>query len=565
MKLLKKIKVRLVLLAAIPLVVMGTINGYFGTVFLARALRSQCMDKLKTLSSSVETTFENLNNEPYVLNGDGDLMKGDYNLSENADVIKNYVKDTDLDLAIIYGDQNKVTTSEGVKDEFKTVPPSVAQQVLGGEEYLNDRMDVGGERYYGCYLPLENPDGEVIGMVFAGQSGAEFEKLILNRKYTLIAMSAVVLVLALVGVYFVAAHISKAITETEKGIKNLADGNLQYQLKDRFLKRTDEIGDMARSTDNTFKILSSLFGQVHRISDDVLQAGNDLEQAMSQTGRNTGEISKAVEDIGNGAVNQAEDVEQANESMDNMGVVIQNVVDKIEILNNTSIEMQKAGNEADRFIRELSESNDKTVEAISTVAGNVKATDESVNKISEAVQLIQSVAEQTNLLSLNASIEAARAGEAGRGFAVVASEIQKLSEESNESASLISEIIAELLKDSKNSMEMMDVVKTKLEEQQKNLDATKVQFSNVKDGLISSREETAEINVKAKECDDSKNLVTNIISNLSALSEENAASTEETTASMEELNSTVNMLAGSAENLKKMAAELAEKIQYFKI
>lgn len=564
MKFLKKIKIRLLLLAVIPLVLMGFINGYFGTVFLAKALRSECLEKLKVLCTSVDATMKSVNSDAYYLDDDGNLLKGTFNLSKNVNLFKNFVGNSEYDLVIYYGDQNKVTTAKN-PDNFKTIPEDISKKVLAGEEYSNSNMYIQGERYYACGLPLKNPDGQVIGMIFSGQFGTEFEKLILQRKYTLIGMSAVVLMLAIIGVLMVATHISKAILETEKGINNLATGNLKYRLSDKLLKRTDEIGDMARSTDNTFALLGDLFRQVKEISDNVLKSGHELDLAMEQTSRNTSEISKAVEDIGNGAVNQAEDVEQANKNMDDMGLVIEKVVQKIDVLNTTSIEMQKSGEEADRFIIELNESNDKTVEAVTTVARNVEATDEAVNRISEAVKLIQTVAEQTNLLSLNASIEAARAGEAGRGFAVVASEIQKLSEESNQSAVLISDIIDELLRDSRNSMEMMDVVKAKLEEQQKNLDATKVQFGNVKVGLMSSREETAEINLQAKECDNSRELVSNLITNLSALSEENAASTEETTASMQELSSTISMLTDSAENLKQMAVELEEKIQFFKL
>lgn len=199
------------------------------------------------------------------------------------------------------------------------------------------------------------------------------------------------------------------------------------------------------------------------------------------------------------------------------------------------------------------------------MAKTVEATDESVKKISEAVEMITSVAEQTNLLSLNASIEAARAGEAGKGFAVVATEIQKLSEESNHSAQRITTIITGLAEDSRNSMKRMIEVKRILQEQQEKLDITKQQFGHVRDGILATREDTVSVNHQAKECDASRECVVNIIQNLSAISQENAAASQETTSTMQELNHTIGSLAVSAHELRQLAVSLNESTHFFNL
>lgn len=216
-------------------------------------------------------------------------------------------------------------------------------------------------------------------------------------------------------------------------------------------------------------------------------------------------------------------------------------------------------------MKELSEYNDKTVSAIYKVFENVKATDDSVKEIATAIDLITNIANQTNLLSLNASIEAARAGEAGRGFAVVASEISKLADESNESAKKIQDIIQMLANDSKNSMQLMDEVKETLLQQQEKLTATQGQFENVIKDIELSRKDTNTINEQTQHCDSARQSIVGIIENLSAVSEENAASTEETTASMEELNATINLVADSAITLKNLAVSLDEDIKFFQL
>lgn len=566
---MKGIKTRLFFMAVVPLVLMGFVNGYFGTVFLARALRAQCIEKLKTQCISLDAAFRNLNDDDYKVDANGDLLKGDYNITKNTEMLDTFVENTNIDVTIYYGDVRKATTlvdpSSNQRIIGTTAAGEVVKKVFAGEDYSNTKMEINNELYYAYYHPLKNSNGDIVGMFFAGESGEAFEELIIKRKYNLIGLSLIILILAIISVFLISNKIANVIIKIEESIRHLAEGNLKFQLDSGLLKRSDELGDMARSTQNTFGFLKDLMGEIKSISNHILSSGNQLEEAAQQTNRNSDEISSAVEDISKGAISQAEDVEVATKNITDMGYVIESIVKNIENLNTTSIRMQEAGMQADAFIQELDESNDKTVEAVRIVAENVKATDDSVGRISEAVRLIQSVAEQTNLLSLNASIEAARAGEAGKGFAVVASEIQKLSEESNQSANLISNIIVDLLKDSKNSMQMMDEVNVKLHEQEEKLNATKHQFKQVKDGLFISRDETSQIDLQAKECDHSRELVINIITNLSALSEENAASTEETTASMEELNSTMNVLADSAEKLKEVAILLEEKIDYFDI
>ena len=277
------------------------------------------------------------------------------------------------------------------------------------------------------------------------------------------------------------------------------------------------------------------------------------------------EVSSAAEEISNGASSQAEETEVAMTQINQMGEMIQTIAANVTKLNETSISMQKTGETSTETMKELSEYNDKTVEAIFKVSDHVKATDDSVNEIATAVELITNIAAQTNLLSLNASIEAARAGEAGKGFAVVASEISNLSDESNASAKKISDIIQELSTDSKNSLTLMEEAKQTLQKQEEKLEATKAKFEKVIQDIEISRKDTNIINKQAQECDVTRQNVIGIIENLSAISEENAASTQEATTSMEELDSTINTVAASAATLKDLAISLKESTNFFKL
>lgn len=262
---------------------------------------------------------------------------------------------------------------------------------------------------------------------------------------------------------------------------------------------------------------------------------------------------------------QADETESAASSIGHMGDMIEQMVESVNQLNENAGNMNKSGKEATVIIGELNASNNKTMSAVGRIEKQTKTTNESAQQIQQAVGLIRAIAEETNLLSLNASIEAARAGEQGRGFAVVAAQIQKLAEQSNNSAQQIESIIAELLIDSEKTVEIMGEVSEIVEEQQEKLYATKNKFDEVSSEIELAMGSIELIREKTEILDNSRGKVVDVISNLSAISEENAASTQETTASTEELNATVAELAKSAEVLKSMAASLEKEIRVFKI
>ena len=244
---------------------------------------------------------------------------------------------------------------------------------------------------------------------------------------------------------------------------------------------------------------------------------------------------------------------------------IAKIVNNIADLTRTSRDMEEAESASEDTMAELSDAVQRTTDAVARISKQIEITNESVDKIGNAATLIADIASQTSLLSLNASIESARAGEAGKGFAVVASEIQKLSAQSDSTASKIQEIITTLQDESRESLEVMRSTEVLVKEQLEKLTATKERFRQVGHGINVSRQGTDIIKGNAEICDKSRVTVVDVISNLSAISEENAASTEETTSSMQELNATINILAETASKIKDVSDKLNEDMKYFVI
>ena len=560
---------QLLAMALIPLVVLGIVCIVVAGKSLREGLQEEALTQMKATCVATKAAYDHINDGDYFLNENEELMKGDYNITQNEKWIDAFTEGMNSDITLFYGDVRRATSLKDIQTGNRIVgtqaSAEVAGTVLKGQEYSATDLVVNKQNYYAYYIPLKNPDGTVVGMVFSGEPSASVDEYITARILLVTGAVVVVLLIAVVVVIAVALRIVRAVNRAQEAIENLAQGNLAYQVDDVILRRRDEIGDMGRRVKECIASLRSIVCNIQDSSQNVLASGDRLETVATRSSEHANEITRAVDEISQGAVSQAEEIEDATMKISDMGDIIEHIVSNIANLTDISAGMQENGQEADRIIRELSDSNDKTVEAVQSVAKTVEATDESVKKISEAVEMITSVAEQTNLLSLNASIEAARAGEAGKGFAVVATEIQKLSEESNHSAQRITTIITGLAEDSRNSMEMMAEVKRILQEQQEKLDTTKQQFGHVRDGILATRQDTVSVNHQAKECDASREGVVNIIQNLSAISQENAASSEETTSTMQELNETIGTLAVSAHELRQLAVSLNESTHFFSL
>ncbi len=384
-----------------------------------------------------------------------------------------------------------------------------------------------------------------------------------------LTMSTLIYVVFIVGAVLVVLLTIFVITSVQKSIKKFK-GTLTHISEGEITVKAetgsgDEFDTFGRSLNRMTDKLSDVITNVKQYGIELKNSGAELE-TMSRGSEQTSEhIDAAISEIALGATNQARDVENSTNEIVNLGQLMDTMDADISELDETSINMKQASDEAVTILSALSRSNGNMTEGIHRIAQQITRTNDSVKEIEEAASLISSIADQTNLLSLNASIEAARAGEAGKGFAVVASEIQQLADQSNKSADSIFGIITNLINEFKETLDTMSEVETATNDQNQKLADTQKQFEIVNEGIAQSRDKTAVIKGAISECNHVRNTVSEIMLNLSAISEQNAASATETATAMQQLNTTISELLQESQKLLTISSQLEQDMTFFKI
>ncbi len=561
------IRMQLIMQTIVPALITAVGLTLFARSGMVDGLETEVLNGLSMLAEATMAGYSNMDGDYRFENNI--FYKGEANLTEQMAELDNYVTGSDAAVTVCYGPTRVLTTltdvSTGQRIVGTNVSDAVWETIQRGETYTAAHIMINNADYAACYVPLKNPDGTIIGIVFAGKPRADIDKFIYAKVSNIIFLAVILSVIFIVIGYIMANAIAKCLIRTKDVLEHLATGNLDTQVDASILKRNNELGAMGDALSDLIAKLKNIVGHLQESAGKLDEAGTSMDEMASQCSNATDEVSRAVDEISRGAVSQAEEIEHASGQIVEVGAQIESIVECVGRQSAVSVSMSQAGDKSMETMHQLSVSTDKTVSALNSIAQQIQLTNESVQKISEATELITSIASQTSLLSLNASIEAARAGEAGKGFAVVATEIQKLSVQSNDATVEIQSIISTLQNEAQKTVDEMKNAEVLMKEQQEKLEDTKSKFRDVSNGIQVSRKGTEEIRVSADVADNSRTTVIDVISNLSAISQENAASAQETAASMEELNATFNMIAEEANRLKQIANGLNEDMNFFKM
>lgn len=296
---------------------------------------------------------------------------------------------------------------------------------------------------------------------------------------------------------------------------------------------------------------------------NLQQDTSSLNERADFSNEGAGQISQAMEELSVTAVTLADNVQDVNAKSIEMGNAITDIDNDVQVLSANSEQMGKANSTATKSMETVLDSSNQSAEIIERITNQIEETNQAILSINEAVNLIMDITGQTSLLALNASIEAARAGQSGSGFAVVASEIKKPAEQSAEGVDTIKQVADNIFAKSNECVSMVHDVQTLLRKEQDDISATCSSFATLSKTISDNIVAVTRISEKSKQLDGIKQSIIANITDLSAISEENAASNEEVSANVTSIAEAIDQMNTATGHVSKVSDELAEMMKYF--
>lgn len=466
---------------------------------------------------------------------------------------------------VAHTDKQKVSNQFNPIEEVKndenlrsiaTLFENVISNMRGASEYNYEGKDL-----YTGYAPIQGTNW----IYFINANKSDILSSVPILRNNIIISALIIFIITVIIVAYLSTKFTKPIIDVVKYSQNLAQLDITQDISDSFINRKDEIGNLANSMQTIIENIRNIIHEINDSSQHVAATSQELTATSQESAKAAEEVTKTVEEIARGASDQAISTEEGSSRANLLGEAIEKNHSFTVELTNASKNVSQVVKEGLEEIESLFKITEENNQAVKMIYDVIIKTNESSNEIGEASNIISSIAEQTNLLALNAAIEAARAGEAGRGFAVVADEIRKLAEQSSSSSQSINTTVNELQTNAQDAVKTMDRISDIVKEQTLSVANSKDKYLSIENAMSEEINMVTELYVLGRDMEAMRNEILGILENLTAIAEENSASTQEASASMQEQAASIEQISASSENLSILAQNLQLVINRFKI
>lgn len=387
----------------------------------------------------------------------------------------------------------------------------------------------------------------------------------LNTLSNIINFTVIIIavIIALVLSVVLTRNITLPLRELTSRVRQVADGDLS--LESVSVKNRDEIKDLAEGFNEMVAKLKSMVLNVKTTSEQVASASEELFASADQTAASTHEITASIQEMANGSESSLENTKEVARTMNEMAAGISNIAEAVNQVYDNSIHTTKEAKTGNEILEKTSHQMELINKTVQSSSGLIKELGIRSEEIGQIVQVITGIAEQTNLLALNAAIEAARAGEHGRGFAVVADEVRKLAEESKKSAEQITSLVLEIQNSTNKAVLSMNQCTNEMKAGIELVSDTKESFRKILDSAEHVSKQAQEVSAATEQMAASVEEVTTSISELETIAQNSFSITQSIAAGAEEQLASMEEISASSQSLSKLAEELQELVQKFKI
>lgn len=565
-----------ILLLIVPMIVIGMTSYQKSSTSLEQIGKTNLQNSVEFTLATIEAYNSEVSKGTISLESAQEKVKGIILGEKNGDGTRNINASIDLGengYMIVYS-QEGTRIAHPSKEGASAWDDEDEDGIKFAQEMIKIANNGGGFTYYNSALPnnkeqieekvsYSKVDPNWDWVVTASTYMTDFNQPATELFNIILIVSGISIILGVIIIWFSANLITKPIIKVTEQMGYLADGDLTKELL--LIKSKDEISRLADAMNLLHNNLRNSMKKVSETSETLTSHSEELSQSADEVKMGSEQVASTVQELAAGSETQANNASELASVMNTFAETVQEANESGLRIEGNSKAVLSMTNDGAELMKQSIQQMEKIHSIVNESVEKVAGLDKQSQEISNLVTVIKDVADQTNLLALNAAIEAARAGEHGKGFAVVADEVRKLAEQVSNSVTDITGIVDNIQKETfivsdslKVGYKEVELGKTQIESTGETFEGISVAVTEMVNSITTIGKNLSEISASTQEMNSS-------VVEIASVSEESAAGIEQTSASVQQTSSIMEEVAGSSKHLANLAEELNTLVREFKL